>query len=460
MAAIALFDAAILVVAGLLKLGFLANLMSKAVLTGFLTGVGIQIAVGQLPDILGIEASGGFFEKLWDTITGLPQADPLAVAIAAGVFLVVLLTERISSRLPAMLFGLIAAMATVSIFGWGTDDLELVGEIPAGLPPIALPDFAGLSAAQLGGLFGTAMAVAFVVLAQSAATSRSFAAKGGYDVDVSQDLVGIGAANLAAGVTGAFPVNGSVSRTAAMDGAGGRTQMASIVSFLVIVVVLLFATGLLATVPMAALGAIIFLAVTRLVKVRELAQIWRTGRGWAFWVAITTAIGVCVLGVERGVILAVIVSLLEGLSKAYRPPDAILARDGEGDWTMQPLAQAAQSAPGYIVYSVQESMRFYNIEYSRDRLLVQIREAPDPVHTLMLAMYATTDVDYSAGLVLRELVTDLQSRGIRVLFVAVNQSLRQDLDRYGITDLVGADAYFKSPRSALRTLGVLPPKRG
>lgn len=452
-AVIALLNGVILLVAGIAKLGFLADFMARSVMVGFLAGVGIQIAVGQLPDILHIEASGGFLHKVGDIVTGLPEADWQAIAVGVVTFVVILLVERVSPLLPAMLVGLIAGTAMVAGFGSRFAGVELVGDVPAGLPPIVFPDVTALGGwHEVGSLLGTASAVAFVVLAQSSATSKSFAAKNGYDVDVSSDLVGLGAANLAAGVTGAFPVNGSVSRTAAMDSARGRTQVAALVSTVCIVGVLLFATGLLEIVPRAALGAVIFLAVIRLVNLPKLTAIWRSRRQWTRFLVVLTTVSVCVLGVKTGVIVAIVVSLLEGLVGAYRPDTRVFVPDDSGGWVDMPNGSAPQSKPGLIAFGVTESLRFYNIEFCRTRLLTLIRNAPDPVHAVALVMDATPDVDYSAGVALRELVTDLQARGIRVVFVRVSADLRPSLDHYGITELIGADSYFASLNAALPTL--------
>lgn len=443
---LALMIGALLILAGVARLGMLADLMSRPVLIGFLAGVGIQIAVKQIPGMLGFEVSGGFFESLDDIVRGIPHANVDSALVAGGTIAVILLLERVSRRMPAMLVATVAAMVVVAVLDLSAHGVSVVGTVPPGLPPFGFPD-AQLS--DVPSLFSTAVAVAFVVLAQASATARSFATRNGYTVDTNRDLIALGVANLGGGMTAAFPVNGSVSRTAAADGAGGRTQVVGLVSLLFILLVLLFATGLLEQVPNPALDAIIFLVVLRLIHLADLRAIARSGRRWELMVALVTMAAVPVLGVKQGIVIAILLALIGALRRSYRPEDGVLVRQENGGWEIERPTEGRESAPGVIVYGVRSSLIFYNATYVADHIKTMVDGAPSPTRWLIVHLAAAQDVDYTSGHTLLLLADDLAARGVRMGVATPSPAVLEHLRHYGLIDRIGEDAVFATPVDAI-----------
>ena len=324
----ALLAGGMLLAARAARLSFLANFLSRTVLVGFLAGVGIQVAAGQLPAMLGVTASGTqTLPRLLDTLRALPHAQLADVAVSAGVIVIILAGRRISRRFPGPLLAVTAAIVVSRAADLAAHGMAVVGPVPRGLPNLALPAF-GLQAAAA--LVGPAASMFVVIMAQSAATSRAYAAK--YeeeDFSEATDLVGLGAANAAAAFTGTFVVNGSPTKAQIVDQAGGRSQLTQLSASAVILVVLLLLTGPLAYLPTAALASVVFLIVIQLIDVKEMRRI-RHLTWHEFTVALITTGAVVLLGVEDGIILAVVASIINHLRHSYSPLDSVLVRSSAG----------------------------------------------------------------------------------------------------------------------------------
>src|SRR6266536_1011926 len=302
----ALLTAGMLLAARLARLSFLANFLSRTVLVGFLTGVGIQVAAGQLPDMLGVSAAGqSTVPRLLRTLRALPQAHWADVAIAAAVIVIVLGLRRISRQLPGPLIAVVAAIAVSEAADLARHGVTVIGAVPRGLPDLTLPAFGWHNSAVLT---GTAASMFVVILAQSAATSRAYAAKYEEEVSEATDLVGLGAANAAAAFTGTFVVNGSPTKAQIVDSAGGRSQLSPLTAAAVVLVVLVLLTGPLAALPVAALAAVVFLIAIELIDVAGMRRIL-AARRHEFAVALLTTVAVVGLGVEYGIVLAVIAAI-------------------------------------------------------------------------------------------------------------------------------------------------------
>src|SRR6266536_2737520 len=302
----ALLAGGMLLLARLARLGFLANFLSRTVLVGFLTGVGIQVAAGQLPDMLGVSAAGqSTVPRLLRTLRALPQAHWADVAIAAAVIVIVLGLRRISRQLPGPLIAVVAAIAVSEAADLARHGVTVIGAVPRGLPDLTLPAFGWHNSAVLT---GTAASMFVVILAQSAATSRAYAAKYEEEVSEATDLVGLGAANAAAAFTGTFVVNGSPTKAQIVDSAGGRSQLSPLTAAAVVLVVLVLLTGPLAALPVAALAAVVFLIAIELIDVAGMRRIL-AARRHEFAVALLTTVAVVGLGVEYGIVLAVIAAI-------------------------------------------------------------------------------------------------------------------------------------------------------
>ncbi|MBV9359463.1 MAG: SulP family inorganic anion transporter, partial [Chloroflexi bacterium] len=357
--ATALLTAGLLLVARILQLGFLANFLSRTVLVGFLSGVGITLLVKELPDMLGVPTpGGGVVAELLDTVREVASTQPAAVALAVGVLLVIVVTERVAPGMPAALLAVGLAIVVTWALGLERYGVQVVGTVPSGLPSFHLPNPPPGGAPRL---LSTGAAILLVVVAQSAATSRSFAQKYDEPVDENRDLVGICLANALAGLSSSFVVNGSPTKTAVVDAAGSRTQLAQLVTVGVTLAVLLVLTPLIAHLPNAALAALVFLIGLKLIDLRSLRQLWRQTRG-AFAVTIGTLLAVVLLGVELGILLAIGFSILDHLRREYRPRDVVLVAS-DGHLRAEMADPGIETRPGLIIYRFGATLFFANVDY-------------------------------------------------------------------------------------------------
>ncbi len=327
-----------LLLARLARLGFLANFLSRTVLIRFLGGVGIQVAAGQLPDMLGITAAGGqTLPRLLDTVRALPHAHLSDVAISMGVIVIVVAARRITRRIPGMLIAVVIAIIVSWALNLASHGVAVVGNVPRGLPSLALP---ALGWHDVGALLGAAASMFVVILAQSAATSRAYAVKYEEPFSEDTDLVGLGAANIAVAFSGTFVVNGSPTKAQMVDSAGGRSQLSQLSAATVVLVVLVLLTGPLAYLPDAALAAVVFLIAVELIDVKEMRHI-RACRKQEYAVALLTTVAVVTLGVEYGIALAVVASIVNHLRHSYSPLNSVLVKSAEGHWHAAPVTPGA-----------------------------------------------------------------------------------------------------------------------
>ncbi|HXW45231.1 MAG TPA: SulP family inorganic anion transporter [Streptosporangiaceae bacterium] len=440
----ALLTGALLLVARLARLGFLANFLSRTVLLGFLAGVGIVVAVAQLPDMLGVTVTGTrTLVVLWHTLAALPRAHPATVAVAGAVMAVVLVSGMITNRFPGALIGIVGAIIVSRLAHLSRHGVAIVGPFPRGLPVPIVPTF---TLHDFTTLLGPAVSIFVIIVAQSAATARIYAAKFDETDDVDTDLVGLGAANVAAAFSGAFVVNGSPTQTQMVVTAGGRSQFAQLTTSAVVVFVLLLATGPLASLPTAALAAVVFLIALRLIDVPELRRI-RSVRRDEFAVALLATVAVVALGVLDGIIVAMAASIIDHLRHSYHPTDSVLVKSGRGHWQPTPVRPGARTEDGLVVYRFGTSLYYANAS----RLVQDIRmlAAGEPLRWLVFDSAAISDVDYTAAVVLRQVIAEVTARHVRFVLSSVLASVRQQLDRYGISALLDPDAYYETSGAAL-----------
>ena len=374
----ALLTAGMLLTARLARLAFLANFLSRTVLVGFLTGVGIQVAAGQLPDMLGVSATGqSTLPKLLHTVRALPHVHWADVAISAGVIAIVLAARLITRRIPGPLVAVIVAIAVSRAADLARHGVAVVGSVPRGLPSLMLPAL-GWHAA--GALTGAAVSMFVVILAQSAATSRAYAAKYEEEFSEANDLVGLAAANAAAAFTGTFVVNGSPTKAQIVDSAGGRSQLSPLTAAAVVLVVLVVLTGPLAYLPVSALAAVVFLIAVELIDLAGMRRILAV-RKHEFAVALLTAAAVVGLGVEYGIILAIVASMVDHLRHSYSPLNSILVKSAEGHWRAVPVGPGVRTAEGLVVYRFGTSLYYANAA----RLAQDVADAGRPRRPAALA---------------------------------------------------------------------------
>lgn len=433
----ALVCAVLLAAARVLKLGFIGDFLSTSVLIGFLTGVGVQVLTGQLPEMLGIpKGSGTWLQQQWDLLTSLDQIQWETAAFAAATLVIILGLKKVAPVVPGALVAVALLTALSALIDASSNGVAVVGAVPKGFPPIGLP--AGITWSDVVDVIPIAAACLVLILAQSAATSRSFAMKMGDRVDVNRDIVGLSGANLAAGLSGTFVVNGSPTKTKILYDLKGRTQIANLTMSGVVLIFAVFATGLLATMPKAVLGAIVFLigaGLVDLVGMRYLASHSRA----EFVVAVATAVTVCVVGVTQGIVLAIVLSLLDLIRRQYHPADFVITQDDSGDPVYGPAKPGTQSLPGLVIFRYDAELFYANANRFVDDVEAVVDAAPDPVRWLALDCASIADVDYSASLSLKGLHDFADARGIELHLVRPDTVLLTSLSTFDIAQRVPAD---------------------
>ncbi len=438
---LALMAGILLIAARIIGLGFLADFLSRTVLVGFLTGVGVQVSLGELPGLFGIESSGhGVVEKLSSAYQNVGQVNWATFLIAAAVLFIVIGTKRLSPKIPGPLIAVIGIIGLSWNFDFGGYGIALLGPVPGGLPSLSIPDvdWTWMTFKQL---LPTAIAILVVILAQSAATSRAYAMRYGDKFSENTDLVGLGIANIGAAFSATFVVNGSPTKTEMVAGSGGQSQIAQLTTALVVLLVLLFLTQPLAFLPSAVLSAIVFLIGLKLIDHRGLRDIF-VQAPTEFWVAMGTAAVVVAVGVEQGIIFAMVLSLIDHTRKGYRPKNSVITKASDGEWLTQSLDKPGQFEPGLTIYRFSHGMYYANAQRFSNEVTDVIAAIKDQTRWLCIDASAIDDIDYTAGYVLKSTVQKLRARGINVVFLFAEPSLKTELKRYGITDLVSKSSFF------------------
>jgi MFS superfamily sulfate permease-like transporter len=441
----ALMTGGLLLLARIIRLSFLANFLSRTVLVGFLAGVGVQVAVGQLPDMLGVTVPGKQpLPVLADTVRALPASRGVDVAVSAGVIVTVFGLRLINRRIPGPLIAVVLAIVASRVLDLASHGAATVGTIPRGLPTIGLPVLDRSDATKL---LGASTALFVVILAQSTATARAYAAKYSETLSVPDDLSALGAANAAAAFSGTFVVNGSPTKAQIVDSAGGRSQLAQLTAAAVVLVTAELLTGPLAYLPRAALAAVVFLIAVELIDVRELRRILALRRN-EFAVALLTAAAVVVFGVEDGIVLAIIASVVDHLRHSYNPLNNVLEKSPAGYWQPMPVMPGARTEDGLVIYRFGTSLYYANAA----RLLADLRAiigAGGPLRWFVFDCAAVEDIDYTAFTVLARAIEVAKERQVRFAVSTVLPAVRRQLDAYGISKKLDPDAWYETPREAL-----------
>jgi high affinity sulfate transporter 1 len=404
---VALVCGAMLILARLLRLGFLGDFLSASVLIGFLTGVGVSVLTGQLPDMLGIpKGTGNWFEQQWSTLTHLTDASLWTVAFAAGTLVIIVGCKLINRKIPGAVIAVVLSIVLSNVLDASSHGVAVIGPVQGGMPPFGLPQ--GIDLGDIPAVMGVALSCFFLIIAQSAATSRSFAMKHSERVDINKDILGLAGANIAAGLTGTFVVNGSPTKTEILDEQRGRSQMANITMSLVVIVVVLFLTKYLTNMPVAVLASIVFMIGLGLVDLKGLRRI-QAARVSEFVIALVTAIVVFAWGVEEGIILAIALSVIELVRRAYTPTDFLVGVNKGGEPTYTPAEPGSESLPGLLVFRFDSRLFYANASLFVDRIQELIAAAPSHVRWLILDCSSIGDIDYSASLNLAGLIEALHA---------------------------------------------------
>ena len=434
---------------GLLRLGWVAEFLSAPIISGFLGGVAIIIVVHQLPDLLGLPgASGSTLHRMGATFRGLHSVNWWALGIGVGVLTVVVVAERVDRRIPGALIGLIGSTILVATLKLHAHGVMVLGVPAHGAPHLGLN---GLSWSALRAVAPIAGVVALVIISQTAATTRAFADQGTYEVDVNRDFLGVGAGNVVAGLVGAFPVNASPPRTAAVVSANGRTQVAGLAAAGALVL-LIPAVALLADLPLATLAAILIFIATRILHIHDLVDIARYDR-FEFGLALITLLTVALVGVEQGITVAVALAILDRTRLTARPHLHILGRiPSTTSWAPLDGSEHAIEVPGVLVVLFATPLWYANASRFRTDLTAAVDRAGHSLQLVVLDAMGMTDIDYTGACALRQMLDQLDHSGVSFTMARTNETVRVGLARSRLLARIGEDHLFASVGEAVNSL--------
>jgi MFS superfamily sulfate permease-like transporter len=449
---VAVLTAAILLLARLLRLAFIADFLSRTVLVGFLTGVGFQVGISVLSEMLGVPVdSRRSAVQLWEVTRGLPKASLPTVALSVSVLAFVLLLRRFVPKVPGALVAVVAAIAASAAWNFAGHGIATIGPVVGGLPHLAFMSLLSLRAMnrqEVELLLTVSASCAVMILTQSAATARIYAAKHYETVDENLDLYGLSAANAAAALSGGFVVNGSPTQTAMMEDAGGRSQLAQVSTAVVVGVVLLFLTGPLQHLPTCVLGAMVFLVALRLIDFAELRNILAESPQ-EYALAVMTAAVVVLVGVEEGIVLAMVVSLMRVVRHGYHPHSGVLQANPDGSWRLEPVAQKVVTQPGLVLYRFGAELYYANAGRFLEEVTQVVQPMPSAVQWVVVDAEAMTHLDYTAARVVKRLKQNLDQAGVELAFARVPWDLKSDFNRHHVTEVIGPGRFFNRLHDAI-----------
>ena len=447
--AMAIVSGCVCIVAGAARLGFITELLSKPIRYGYMNGIALTVLVSQLPEFCGFPIQGdGLLGRVSTTAAAIADGkiNWVSLALGAGV-LGLILALRKFKRIPGLLIAV--AAATLAVGGFGLDDsygVSVLGALPEGLPQLALPI---IGVEEFVPVVVGGFAVAMVSFADTSVLSRAYAARLKQSVDPNQEMIGLGAANLAAGFFQGFPISSSSSRTPVAEAAGARTQLAGVVGALGVAALLVFAPSLLADLPKSALAAVVIASAIGLVEFRDLARIYRIQQ-WEFWLSMACFAGVALLGAIPGICLAVVLAVIEFLWDGWRPHSAILGREeglrGFHDIRRHP---EARQIPGLVLFRWDAPLFFANAEFFREQALAAVAQAPTPARWLVIAAEPVTSVDVTAADALAELDKVLRDAGIRLCFAELKGPVKDKLKRFGLFAQIGEPSFYPTIGAAV-----------
>jgi sulfate permease, SulP family len=438
---VALLTAGCLLLARLLRLGFLSDFLSRTVLIGFLTGVGIQVGIAVLGEMLGITVtSKTTVGQLWTVVGKLRELHWPTLAVAAGVVAISLAARRLNPPRPGALAAVATTIGLSAAFDFAGHGIAVLGPVEGGLPGLG---YQAVPWDEVRRLLPTAGACFVMIVAQSSVTARAYAIRHRQKQDQNRDLLGLCAADAAAGLSGTFVVNGSPTQTAMVETAGGSSQLTHLATAATVGLVLLFLTGPLKYLPLCVLGAIVFVVAIRLIDVSGLSTLRRNSPN-EFSLAIVTTAAVVFLGVEHGILLAMGLSLLQHVRHGYRPGTALVLRDPVEHWRMESVNTVKMLEPGLLMYWFGADLYYANANHFVEEAHRLVSQSATPVRWLAVDAGAITDIDYTAARALFDLQQDLARKGVVLALARVSNGLRTDLDRQEIAGVIGAERIFNS----------------
>jgi high affinity sulfate transporter 1 len=448
-AAMAIVSGAVCILAGIARLGFITELLSKPIRHGYMNGIALTVLISQVPKVFGFNIeSDGPLRNIWAIMQAILSGNTnwTAFAIGASTLAVILLLKRFK-RVPAILIAVVVATMIVGMWDLATTaGVSVLGPLPQGLPAFEIPwiNQADIVPVLIGGF-----AVAMVSFADTSVLSRAYAARLRTSVEPNQEMVGLGVANLAAGFFQGFPISSSSSRTPVAEASGARTQLTGVVGAVAVALLLLFAPNLLQHLPSAALAAVVIASAIGLIEVGDLIRIYRIQR-WEFWLSIVCLVGVAVFGAIPGIGIAVVLAVIEFLWDGWRPHSAVLGRaegiKGYHDITRYPNARRI---PGLVLFRWDAPLFFANAEFFRERVLDAVATSPTPARWLVVAAEPVTSVDVTAADMLDDLDKTLHESGIKLCFAELKDPVKDKLKRFGLFARIGEEFFFPTLGSAL-----------
>src|SRR5690348_16620457 len=446
---LALMVGAIMVLGAVAKLGFIADLISKPTMIGYMNGLALTILVGQLPKLFGFKVDAdGFLGELAGFFKGLADGKAVAASAAVGItgIALILVLQRWLPKIPAVLVAVVLAIIATSVFDLAKHGVSLVGVLPKGFPPLTIPD---VRLSDLGPLFAGAAGIALVSLADTISTASAFAERTGQETDGNGEMIGIGAANLLAGLFQGFPVSTSGSRTAVAERSGARTQLTGVTGAVLITLMIVLVPGLFRNLPNPALAAVVITASLSLADIPGTVRLWRQRKA-ELLLAIAAFLGVALLGVLPGIAIAVGLSILNVFRRSWWPYDTVLGRvEGlAGYHDIRSYPEAGQ-LPGLVIYRFDAPLFFANAKTFRDEVRKLAKAEPAP-RWIVIAAEPVTDVDTTAADVLEDLDEELNARGISLVFAELKDPVREKIERYGLTRTIDPSHFFPTVGAAVR----------
>ena len=445
---LALIVGAIMILASVAKLGFIADLISKPTMIGYMNGLALTILVGQLPKLFGFKVEAdGFIGEVTGFVKGLANGEAVAAAAAVGIagIVVILVLQRWLPKVPAVLIMVVLAIASTTVFSLADHGVSLVGVLPKGFPPLTIPHI-GLS--DLGPLFAGAAGIVVVSLADTISTASAFAARTGQEINGNKEMIGLGAANLAAGLFQGFPVSTSGSRTAVAERSGAKTQLTGVVGAALIILMIVLVPGLFRNLPQPALAAVVITASLSLADIPGTVRLWRQRRV-EFLLSIAAFLGVVLLGVLPGIAIAVALSILNVFRRSWWPYDTELGRvEGLAGYHDVHSYPQAEHLPGLVIYRFDGPLFFANAKTFREEVRRMARADPPPTW-ILIAAEPMTDVDTTASDVLEDLDEALNDQGISLVFAELKDPVRRKIERYGLTRTINPQHFFPTIEDAV-----------
>src|SRR5262252_4106358 len=452
---LAIMVAAIMIVAGVAKLGFIADLISKPTMIGYLNGLALTILVGQLPKLFGFKIDAeGLIGEFTEFVRGLANGEAVPAAAAVGItgIVLILVLQRWLPKVPSVLIMVVLAIAATTVFNLADHGVSLVGVLPKGFPPLTIPS---VHLADLGPLFAGALGIALVSLADTISTASAFAERTGQEVDGNGEMLGIGAANLAAGLFQGFPVSTSGSRTAVAERSGAKTQFTGVTGAILITLMIVLVPGLFRNLPNPALAAVVITAALSLADIPGTVRLWRQ-RKVEFLLSVAAFLGVALLGVLPGIAIAVGLSILNVFRRAWWPYDTVLGRvEGLAGYHDIRSYPDASQLPGLVIYRFDAPLFFANAKTFRDEVRRLAAAEPKP-RWIVIAAEPITDVDTTAADVLEELDEALNEQSISLVFAELKDPVRRKIERYGLTRTINPDHFFPTVGAAVRAFREKP----